>query len=123
MLFSPRICLLGGLLLHIATGCRHQTDEPLPGSHCPEAGAAVKSVTNVAGIVRDEYVSRNYAIVAERQGSSSGIDVGVVCDSLAQPFTQIGRKVIFSGTYHQRPGTSTGDTTKYYLTVTAISLR
>jgi hypothetical protein len=120
MALSSRIWLLSSVLLGFSTGC-HQTIDPLPASHCPDAGAAVKSVTDVLGTVRAEYVSRNYAIVADRQSSTSGIDVGVVCDSLPLRFTHIGRKVIFSGTYHQRPGTATGDTTKYYLTVTKLS--
>ncbi|MGI4863775.1 MAG: hypothetical protein ACRYFZ_07600 [Janthinobacterium lividum] len=120
MLFFLRTCLVSSLLLGFVTGCQSNADEPLPASHCAEAGAAVKSVTDVAGTVRAEFVSRNYAIFADRQGSTSGIDVGVVCDSLPMPFTHIGRKVIFSGVYHQRPGTAAGDTTKYYLTLTKL---
>ena len=119
MPFCLRLCLSGVLLL-ATTGCHHTPGGPSPVSHCAGAGQAIKTVTGVVGTVRGEYSTRNYALFAPRAGSATGIDVGILCDSLPQELTTIGRKVLFSGTYHYRPGASSGDTIKYYLTLSQV---
>lgn len=120
MPFSLPLFSVGGLLLFATASCHHSADGPSPVSHCAGAGQALKTVTGVVGTVRGEYSTRNYALVAPRAGSATGIDVGILCDSLPHELTTIGQKVRFSGTYHYRPGVASGDTLKYYLTLSQV---
>jgi hypothetical protein len=81
----------------------------------------VKSVTDVVGSVGSERSTRNYAIFAPRPGTTRGIDVGILCDSLPYKLTPIGKRVRFSGIYHTRPGLSINDTTIYFLTLSQVT--
>ena len=114
-----RLCLLGSALALTAASC--QDNPQHPASHCPGAGAAVKTVTDVVGTVDSERSTRNYAIFAQRPGTTKGVDVGLLCDSLSYELASIGKRVRFSGTYHARPGLSTGDTIVYYLTLSQVA--
>ncbi len=116
-----RLCLLGSTLALAAARCQDDPETEAPTSHCPGAGAAVKSVTGVVGTVGSERTTRNYAIFAPRPGTANGVDVGLLCDSLSYDLTPMGKRVRFSGTYHARPGSSTGDTIVYYLTLSQIT--
>jgi hypothetical protein len=114
-----RFCLLGSVLALGAASCHDDPEGPV--SHCPGAGAAIKSVTGAVGTVGADRVTRGYAIVAPRAGTSSGVDVGLLCDSLPYDLTPLGKRVRFSGTYHARPERSTGDTIIYYLTLSQVA--
>jgi hypothetical protein len=115
-----RLCLLGSVLALTATSCHD--DPEAPTSHCPGAGPAIKSVTGVVGTVGSEHVHRGYAIFTPRPGTTRGVDVGLLCDSLPYDLTPIGKRVRFSGTYHARPEeSSTGDTILYYLTLSQVA--
>jgi hypothetical protein len=116
-----RLCLLGSALALTATSCRDKPTANAPASHCPGAGAAVKTVTDVVGTVGSERSTRDYAIFAPRSGTTKGVDVGILCDSLSHELTPFGKRVRFSGTYHARPGLSTGDTVIYYLTLSQVA--
>ena len=115
------LCLLGSALVLTAARCQDDSESTSPGSHCAGAGAAVKSVTGVVGTVGGERVTRNYAIFTPRPGTTAGVDVGILCDSLPHELTTAGQRVLFSGTYHQRPGTTTGDTSIYFLTLSQVA--
>lgn len=114
------LCLLGSALFLTAARCQDDPETSSPGSHCAGAGAAVKSVTGVVGTVGGERITRNYAIFTPRPGTATGIDVGILCDSLAADLRAQGQRVTFSGTYHLRPGNATGDTSIYYLTLSQV---
>jgi hypothetical protein len=121
MSHSLRLCLLGSALALTAARCQDDPEDDAPSSHCPDAGPAVKSVTEVVGTVGAERTTHNYAIFAPRPGTTTGVDVGLLCDSLTYKLTPMGKRVRFSGTYHARPGVSTGDTIIYYLTLSQVA--
>jgi hypothetical protein len=118
-------CLLLGLVTS-AAGCRkNDKDEPTPTicamEVCPDAGAEVKTVTTVRGIVRRSPLTHEYAI-ATYPSITNGFDVGVLCSSLPDALQAEGTKVVFSGTYRLKPGAGTaGDVATYYLSLSSVN--
>jgi hypothetical protein len=119
-------CLLLGLVTSAAS-CR-KNDEPAPTPAicpievCPGAGAEVKTVTAVRGIVRQSPLTYEYAITTY-PSVTNGFDVGVLCSTLPAALQADGTKVVFSGTYRLKPGAGTaGDVATYYLSLSSVSL-
>lgn len=107
------LALLGATL---AGGCTRPAEQTTT-TACAEAGATVRTVTNVAGTVTFDQALQRYKIMASEAGTVDAVNVGVVCGTLPEALRQEGAKVTFSGTYkaYPNPPAAPGGYTTYYL--------
>jgi ABC-type Fe3+-hydroxamate transport system substrate-binding protein len=89
---------------------------------CAEAGATVRTVTDVAGTVTFDRAIQRYKIMAHEAGTIDVVDVGVVCGTLPDDLRKEGSKVVFSGTYkaYPNPPAAPAGYTTYYLEPSSV---
>ncbi len=89
---------------------------------CAEAGATVRTVTDVAGTVTFDQALQRYKIMAHEAGTIDVVDVGVVCGELPEALRKEGAKVVFSGTYkaYPKPPAAPAGYTTYYLEASSV---
>jgi ABC-type Fe3+-hydroxamate transport system substrate-binding protein len=112
------LALLGATL---AGGCTRPAEHTTAPA-CAEAGATVRTVTDVAGMVTFDQSLQRYKIMAHQVGTIDVMDVGVVCGTLPQDLQKEGVKVVFSGTYkaYPNPPAAPAGYTTYYLDASSI---
>jgi ABC-type Fe3+-hydroxamate transport system substrate-binding protein len=89
---------------------------------CAEAGATVRTVTDVVGTVTFDRAIQRYKIMAHEAGTIDVVDVGVVCGTLPDDLRKEGSKVVFSGTYkaYPNPPAAPAGYTTYYLEPSSV---
>jgi len=89
---------------------------------CAEAGATVRTVTDVAGTVTFDQGLQRYKIMASEAGTVDVVSVGVICGNLPEALRKAGAKVVFSGTYkaYPNPPAAPAGYTTYYLELTNV---
>ncbi len=118
----PKTLLLLSLLgATLAGGCTRPAEQTTA-SACPEAGATVRTVTDVAGTVTFDQTLQRYKIMAHQAGTIDVVDVGVVCGTLPDALRKEGAKVVFSGTYktYPNPPVAPAGYTTYYLDASSV---
>lgn len=83
----------------------------------------MRTLTNVTATVGADPQTRDYALFVPRATASSPVEMGLLCDSLPAPLSQVGKRVVFSGTYYTKPGGTRADTLTYYLTYSQVAPR
>lgn len=111
---------LTGLTLSGVAGCTRPTQTVT--TTCAEAGATVRTVTDVAGTVTFDQALQRYKIMAHQAGTIDVVDVGVVCGALPDDVRKEGAKVVFSGTYkaYPNPPSAPAGYTTYYLEPSSV---
>jgi len=119
-MISPfRLSLPASMLLGLVTACHHSP--AISPCHCREAGNAVRTLADVTATVGADSQTRNYALFIPRATASSPVEIGILCDSLPGSLSQVGKRVVFSGTYYAKSGGATADTIRYFLTYSQVA--